>query len=276
MNDLFKIIDNRALKQIDNVPLVKSIPCSVVEVLENNMVKVKLLSEDIEYTIPNLCGSPVTINEVVYLYYKGNVISDRSAYIGAAKFKPSTNFVMGNGAIGALSTEERAIANVSFLTYHSNASFVFNAVCENGSNETRTVRLTIYIDNELQSFKPRFSIVAEGSYTISVTLPLNLTLGNHNIVVKAIGNSVSVASIRTYVTGYVNEKIIHYEPTNEEDYIWGLNQTGADVYLFIGDSPSPEVLAQLDNNDVNTLSCTAFNYADIEAVYIPEGIERIE
>lgn len=276
MNDLFKIIDNRALKQIDNVPLVKSILCSVVEVLENNMVKVKLLSEDIEYTIPNLCGSPVTIDEVVYLYYKGNVISDRSAYIGAAKFKPSTNYVMGNGVIGALSNAEKTIANLAFLTYHSKASFIFNVICENGSNETRTVRLAIYVDNELQSFRPKFSIVAEGSYTFSITFPLDLTLGNHNISVTAIGESVTVTSIRAYAMGYVNEKIIHYEPTNEEDYIWGLNQTGADVYLFIGDSPSPEVLAQLDDNDVNTLSCTAFNYADIEAVYIPEGIERIE
>lgn len=276
MNDLFKIVDNRALKQINNAPVVKSIPCSVVDVLENNMIKVKLLSEDIEYTVPNLCGSPVTIDEIVRLYYKGNTITDTSAYIGAAKFKPSTNFVMGNGVSGNLTNTEKPIFNLSFLTYHSKASFIFNAICENVSNESRTVRLAIYVDDVLQSFRPRFSIVAEGSYTISITIPLDLTLGNHNISVTAIGESVAITNICAYATGYVNERVIHYDPTNPEDYIWGLNQTGAEVHLYVGNSSSPEVIGTLDGNNVNTLTCTSFNYSNIEAVYIPEGIERIE
>lgn len=276
MDSLLNIIDNRAQKKVETMPLIKTIPTLVVEVLENNMVTVQLLSEPMEYTVPNLCGSPVAVGEAVQLYYKGTVISDRSAYIGASSFKPSTNFVMANLKVGSLSNSERKIAEINFTAYYSKVSLVFNGVCENSSEYQKTGRLSIYLDDVIQPYRPQFTVVANGSYHLAFTLPYDVAIGEHKLTVKAIGIDLSLSAICAYITGYVNIYIPDYEPTDEDDYVWGTNDDGAEVYLYVGNSPSPEVIDELDGNSVNTLTCTSFNYSNVVAVYIPDGIERIE
>jgi hypothetical protein len=111
---------------------------------------------------------------------------------------------------------------------------------------------------------------------MSFVLPYNVSVGNHAITITGVGESISISALTAFVFGYVNEREGGYDPTYEEDYIWVSNNNEAEVLLYIGDSTSPEVAEILNDDEVKTLSCTSFNYSDIRAVYIPDGIERIE
>ena len=90
------------------------------------------------------------------------------------------------------------------------------------------------------------------------------------------GAGVTIANVIAYAYGYVNEKISDFDPTHEEDYVWGTNSDGAEVYMYKGNSLNPEVIDELDGNTVDTLTLTSFNYSKVRSVYIPDGVTRIE
>ena len=277
MDSLFGIIDARAQKKIDTSPLIKSLPCNVSEVLENGLVKVKTLSDGIEYSLSNLSGSPVAVGENVFVYYKGNTLSSRTGYIGAADFKSSTNTVIGTARLTTLTNAEKNISKIEFTAYQPKVMLVVNAICDNGDNSlVKNCRFGIYVDGVLQLYRPQCSVLPNGSYHMSFVLPYSVSVGNHTITITGVGESISISALTAFVFGYVNEREGGYDPTYEEDYIWVSNNNKAELLLYIGDSTSPEVAETLNDDEVKTLSCTSFNYSDIRAVYIPDGIERIE
>lgn len=277
MDSLFGIIDARAQKKIDTSPLIKSLPCNVVEVLENGLVKVKTLSDGIEYNLPNLSGVPVSVGENVFVYYKGNTLSSRTGYIGATDFKSSTNSVIGTARLTTLTNAEKIISKIEFTAYQPKVMLVVNAICDNSDNSlVKNCRFGIYVDEVLQLYRPQCSVLPDGSYHMSFVLPYSVSVGNHTINITGVGESISISGLMAFVFGYVNEKEGGYDPTYEEDYIWDIYNNEANILLYIGSSTSPEVADVLDDADVKTLSCTSFNYADIRAAYIPDGVETIE
>lgn len=71
---------------------IKSVPCKVVELLDDEKVRIKVVSTGAIYTVLNRCGNDVHIGENVSLYYHGDVIIGNQAYIGAALNKASDKY----------------------------------------------------------------------------------------------------------------------------------------------------------------------------------------
>lgn len=92
MSDSFiKVIESLNNKK-ENKESVLSVPCVVTEKLDNEMVKVRLVSNNATYTVPNRSGNDVTIGENVSLFYNGIIITESQAYIGAVLNKRSDKY----------------------------------------------------------------------------------------------------------------------------------------------------------------------------------------
>lgn len=276
MDSLFGIIDARAQKKIDTAPIIKTLRGTVVEIFTNNKVKVQLLDNDIQYIVPNLSGSPVIIGEVVNLYYKGNVITETTAWVGAAKYKSPSNIITGSGILGELLTAKRRIFKIRFSNEDSKVVFVLNANIQGSSADNGTGRLYVSIDGVEESYKPFFGVAQSSYENVSLSLPLNIDIGNHILTVEATGQYATLIGITGYVFGYVSEYVTPYTPTSDEDYIWNDDEDGVNVLMYIGDTTSPEMPDMINGENVKRLTVTAFNYSNVEGVFIPDGIEQIE
>ena len=113
MDALFSLIDERVQKGIKNTSFVKSVPAKVIDLLENGLIQVELISNGSIYDVPNWSGSPVGINDIVQLHFKSNVLSAQTAYIGAAPFRAGTSYVMATVHTGDLSSSEKKIADMT-------------------------------------------------------------------------------------------------------------------------------------------------------------------
>lgn len=87
----FKVLENERSKVADREN-VKSIPCLVQELLGNERVRVKTISTNAEYIVPNRSGNDVLVGENVSLFYQGNIINEGQAYIGSVLNKRSSKY----------------------------------------------------------------------------------------------------------------------------------------------------------------------------------------
>lgn len=88
MDDFRKLIESSILTALQNANYLKTTPCTVT-VVSDNLATVKLVDNGAEYTLPNWSGSNLVVGENAQLYYKGNIISESTAYIGASLNKES-------------------------------------------------------------------------------------------------------------------------------------------------------------------------------------------
>jgi len=84
---LNELIKSGAEKAIDKSACVFTAPCTVVSVNGNQMYTVKLVTSDAQYTVRNYSGSDLAVGESCQLFYRNNIISNQTAYIGAAANK---------------------------------------------------------------------------------------------------------------------------------------------------------------------------------------------
>lgn len=90
---LNELIKSGAEKAIDKSAAIFTAPCTVVSIGSNGMYTVKLVTSDAQYTVRNYSGSDLAVGESCQLFYRNNVISNQTAYIGAAANK--NPFAMG-------------------------------------------------------------------------------------------------------------------------------------------------------------------------------------
>ena len=90
---LNELIKSGAEKAIDKSACIFTAPCTVISIGSNGMYTVKLVTSDAQYTIRNYSGSDLAVGESCQLFYRNNVISNQTAYIGAAANK--NPFAMG-------------------------------------------------------------------------------------------------------------------------------------------------------------------------------------
>ena len=92
MPDNFLKVIEEISKKISLPENIKSVPCKVIELLNDEKVRVEVVSTGATYTVLNRCGNDVHIGENVSLYYHGDVIIGSQAYIGAALNKASDKY----------------------------------------------------------------------------------------------------------------------------------------------------------------------------------------
>ena len=95
-------------KKMQNSDYLIAIPSKVTQVLSNGMCVVQLISNGSEYCVPNWSGAVLEVGDNVQLYYKGKILSDRTAYIGAAAYMVNRqlglvegNFIVDEGSISS-------------------------------------------------------------------------------------------------------------------------------------------------------------------------------
>lgn len=85
------------------------------------------------------------------------------------------------------------------------------------------------------------------------------------------GDAISITDDNTVYAGD-----IIYDPTDENDYIYTIEDNEATIIYYIGASIRPAVPTTLGGAPVVKIAATAFTYRDVYVVAIPEGITIIE
>lgn len=272
MNQLIELIDERIKK---NNSGIKTLPCVVLELKDNEYVKVATLLDGSIYTVQNQSGSDVEIGETVQLAYTG-MLSNSSGYIIASKNKSSgkkyINIPM-NAYTGALFSVNRTISSVGIKTFET-TDCVLNYNCNTFSSSNGEIEFEIEIDDVSKSFKPKISSNANYYNNVSFSIPITLSAAEHSIKVLAKGDG-SIAAIEAFVGGHGLEVCDYYDDTGDNDYIFITQNNKSDVIYYIGNSNCPRMPVALNNADINKLYSTAFNYSSVELVYVPEGITEI-
>ena len=274
---LTELINDKIDKRMINSDYTLSVPAKVKEPLSNGMYVTEILANNAQMILPNYSGTELDVNENVQVFYKGNTLSERTAYIGAAIYKPEganrnkikyIPAMTSTGTVGELTPT--LIAKIDFEAVMTGKVFVsFNAnVIGTALGE---VDIFVYFDEVLHEYQPQLSVNTGFKYVESFQLPFNANTGNHTVEVKAFGVG-NYTDICCYVWGQgLRDDADAFEPTNENDYIY----IGGKIIYYIGTKLRPEIPTTLEGVPVTELAETAFNGTNVVAVKIPEGVTTI-
>lgn len=92
MDDFTELIARKFAKEVQKLNFVQSLPCRVVAINNDESCEVELIANGARYTVLNYSGTSVNVGETVQLYYRGNLISNTAAFIGAAETKSGGSF----------------------------------------------------------------------------------------------------------------------------------------------------------------------------------------
>ena len=84
MNPMMQLIDERVKLMLANADFMTTAPCLIKKLLANNMVEVEMISDGRKFTVPNLSGAQLAVNDEAKLGYRG-YISNTTSYIIAAR-----------------------------------------------------------------------------------------------------------------------------------------------------------------------------------------------
>lgn len=278
MEGIFTLIDERVRKYLSNSPYIVSVPCVVKALGNNELVEVELVSNKARYTVPNWSGSPVEVGENVQLFYKGNILTEQTAYVGASLNKggAQSSYVQANVTIGTLLIIERDVAVVDFVNGEESVLLGFNAVIQGDSENVGCGEFDIYIDEVLQDYTAMFSIVADGHTTCSFTIPMTLESGDHEIKIKGSGDYATITKINAYVWGDVKSSETPIQPTGDGDYRFITDNDNSYSLYYIGEKQNIKTPLTLGNKPLNTIESTTFTDSNVKTVFIQDGVERIE
>lgn len=83
------LVRQEAEKVVKDSACVFSAPAVVISIESNQRYKVRLITSDVQYTLANYSGSNLEVGESVQIFYRNNILSEQSAYIGASLTKDS-------------------------------------------------------------------------------------------------------------------------------------------------------------------------------------------
>lgn len=274
---LFELIDSSVRKQIENSDCIFAVPAKVVEALDNGMYVVNLISNGTQLIVPNWSGSELDLNENVQIFYKGNILSERTAYIGASFYtgdnasRNRIKYINGTFELGAVGEIARTIAMVEFEAVQNTKVFaVLNANI--WGNETGFSFVYIYMDGILHDYQPKTTVMANYDSVQCFNLPFDVTKGKHVLEIKASGTG-NYIDIYAYIWGQGLTDKESFDPTSEADYIYN----GGTIIYYIGKSKNPLLPTTLDGVPVTIITSVAFDgRTDLVSAKIPDGITRIE
>lgn len=278
MNDaLTELINQKIDKKIAESDIVHSLYAKVISPLENGMYVVELLPTKTQLILPNWTGSELDIDENVQVFYKGEIISERTAYIGSSFYKDDIasrnriKYINGTFELGEVGEIARTIAMVEFEAVQNTKVFaVLNANI--WGNETGFSFVYIYMDGILHEYQPKTTVMANYDSVQCFNLPFDVAKGKHVLEIKASGTG-NYIDIYAYIWGQGLTDKESFDPTSEVDYIY----SGGTIIYYIGESKNPLLPTTLDGIPVTTITSVAFSgRTDLVSAKIPDGITRIE
>lgn len=195
-------------KKIKDSQCVMAVPASVKKVLSNGMCLVRLIANDTELVIPNWSGCDVVIGDEVRVFFTGSIISERTAYIGAATYVVNRqwgliegDFIIDEGSVSPrhpkgqraipISIDEGVtIFRYGFRAFQKQAVLAtFNGIIQ-AANSNCATRIEFYIDNQEYGYKYIMDMPSSAHYYCpTVTLPINVDEGNHVFEVRIFGDN---------------------------------------------------------------------------------------
>ena len=276
MDDLFSLIDNRIEKSGILKAYLKSIPCRVISFNNDGSVLVESVIDGAQYNLFNYSGSSLNIGENVQVYYKDNI---SNGYIGASITKEDSSPLMlvdGDAYVGELFSDNyRVIGDCSFKCLgFANCMISFNYVLI--GSDIGNVTFKFVVDDVDLSFTPIISVVNGSYYSGSFTIPCSALSGEHILEIKGKG-SAAMSSIQLTVCGHGVESCEKpYDPTTQEDYLYSIANNEVSIIRYLGNNLRPAIPDTIESLPVRRLYTTAFNYSNVEAVYIPDGVIEIQ
>lgn len=278
MDALQELIDKAIDERLRKSDCVASIPCYVIDILDSGYYVVEDIKNGSRYTVPNFSGSAVNKGENVQLFFKGGVVSNRSAYIGAVNYKNSDSaspvIVESLNTLGEIVDSDAEVSLFKFKVIETtNLIINFNANVF-GTASGELVMKVIIGQNELL-YKPRKTVALNEYNSMCFSLPFSLESGEYTarVVANGVGNFVDICA---YIYGFRIEALPIFDPTSDVDYIREIKNGKSNSIFYIGSSLRPSVPAIMDNKDTNIIRATTFNTSNVLGVYIPEGVTEIE
>lgn len=276
MDGLFELIDNRVQKQMNNGNYVLAAPAIITKALDNGMYVVNLISNRTELIVPNYSGTELDVDDNVQIFYKGRLLSERTAYIGAASYKPEganrnkIKYITGSTSTVAVGEIPRKIAKIEYESVQNEKVFVsFNANITGTATGTNTIY--IYMDEVLHQFQPTTSLADGQKINVSFLIPFDADIGSHLVEIRS-GGTGTFTNIYTFVFGQgLLSSDDGYDITTEDDYIY---DNGVVLY-YIGTKLRPAIPEELGGVAVTKIEATAFSGTNVQAVKIPDGAEVI-
>lgn len=178
-------------------------------------------------------------------------------------------YIMADSSVGELLDTPRTAAVIDCACKSQTAAFLdFSATICGG-----TATMSVTADGNQQPYTPMISADYESYGHIHFTMPMMLDGGNHRIEVKGFGSG-RLDPIYCYIWGQ-DLREISTSPTEESDYRYYINNGKAVIIGYLGEVVNPEIPSKLGGAPVTVIEATAFNYADVTNVYIPEGVTEI-
>lgn len=278
MNDIISLIDSRIEKSLNQDTALKSMPCRVKAVISNAKVLVESIENGVQYTVPNYSGSDVHVGENVQVYYKVN-LSNTKSYIGASLNKSSSSsgeldVVMGEVVTGEILSDNHILGNVYVECDKILYAHLFVNVNLLG-NSSSNISITIQVNTVTQDYIAKQTLNNLCYSNVSYSIPLRLSSGRNEIVIK-ISGSGNITDGCVYASGHGIREYTPYQSTDENDYIWEVDNDNSNTIYYIGNKISPIVPTTLEGYPINILHGTTFDHSNIERALIPEGITEID
>lgn len=188
-----------------------------------------------------------------------NVVEIRAYANSNCYISNAVSYVSGFGITDTSENRKLASLNITYTgdgTIQAGSSIEFDVITENNLNGI------------LYQYQPemngKFHVTKNGK-TVNVTVDDDAPTDGEFILM------ISTSQESTRVPFRVTEA--PFSPTSESDYII---DEYSNIIHYIGSSVKPEVPNELNDLPVRKLYATAFNYSNVKAVYIPEGIVEIE
>ena len=123
------------------------------------MYVVQLISNNSQLIVPNYSGTELDTDDNVHIFYKGKLLSERTAYIGAASYKPEganrnkIRYITGSVSTVAVGETPKKIAKIEYESVQNEKVFVsFNANITGTTSGDNTIY--IYMDEVLHQYQP--------------------------------------------------------------------------------------------------------------------------
>lgn len=275
---LVELISERTNEELKSVPYLRSIPCVVLDIIDDERIRVECVANGAKYVLPNYSANAVNEGDSCIVYYTNNTPIGMTGYIGA-----TTNFSKEISPVNKIEADvSSVIASESYKTIST-----IGVKCGSVTVVTLFVNLNVYgsaegffqlkisIDDVDESFEPKQTVVLGGYNLISYSAPLTIPSGETKIVVSCIGNG-TITNGDILLCGHGIEQYEQFEPTTDEDYIYSIEDDAAHTHYYIGNKTNIAMPTELGGSPIKIIGATTFNYSDVTGVYIPDGVEEIK
>lgn len=198
-----ELIKNLINKEIHKSTLISSVPCRVIESLGNEMYTVQLVTDNSQYTLPNMSGSSLSVGENVQLFYYGEYISSKSSYIGASLNKDSggsAKYIISTNTTGEIGSGTKQISSLLLKALNdTTVSLSFNAnILGSGSDN---FILSVSVDGVDYDYQIKGTTIANKYIPCNFTLPITFDVGDHAVAISINGTG-SVTDINAFICGH--------------------------------------------------------------------------